>query len=118
MPQKEERKPTLEQCQEFDLRELSSTRPSYLFSYSPKPGQVKYKTITIGEVYNLNDGTKRSNKQVEITSFVFRKEDTYYVEDKSLPYPENIQPIGVAFKFLRNNKSGTYYNVGDLELVN
>jgi hypothetical protein len=117
MPQKQERKPTIEQCREYDLRELSSARSSYTFRYTPKPGQVKYKTITIGEVYNLNDGTKRSFKQVEITSFIFRKEDTYYIENKSLPYPEDIKPIGVQFKFLRNNKLGTYYNVGDLELV-
>lgn len=114
--QQEERTPTLEQCEEYDLREKSSTRKSYIFKYETSTGETKYKLIEIGKVYILNTPNfKKANKQVEIISFIYRKADTYFIEDKNLPYPEDIAPIGVEIKFLQNNKLGTYYNIGDLE---
>lgn len=116
--QQEERVPTYEQCVEYDLRELSSARKKHVFKYTTNTGSTQYRLIEIGSVYSItNPSFKKSNKIVRIISFIYRKQDTYNIEDKSLPYPENIDPIGVEIQFLQDNKKGTYYNLEHLELV-
>lgn len=92
----------------LNRRIISTDKKSFEFKYEYKPGLIKYFTIELGKKYKINSSTKRiSGSVVEVLGFIYKKEDNQEVAT----------PLGVEVKFMRNNQTGTYYDLYELEEI-
>lgn len=94
---------TEDQIKDYNLRKSGANISSFMFRVEEKPGVVKYKTITLGKKYKINNPNNRgvNGKTIEVICFVYEYGDDINSSD----------PIGVGVKFLFNNKRGAYYDV-------
>jgi hypothetical protein len=94
--------------QEIRRRVSSKFKESFQFKYEIKPGLIRYFTIDLGKKYKINSSTKRIDGSVlEVIAFIYDKSDDQKIAT----------PLGVEVKFMKNNQSGTYYDLYELEEV-
>jgi len=92
----------------LNRRFYSEDVKSFTFKHQYKPGLVSYFTIDIGKKYKINSNTKKINGFiVEVLAFIYNQGQN----------PINSTPIGVRVKFLRNNNTGSYYDLYELNEV-
>jgi hypothetical protein len=92
----------------LNRRIISTKKKSFQFKNEYKPGLIKYFTIELGKKYKINSSTKRISGSVfEVTGFIYNKDDNQEVDT----------PLGVEVKFMKNNQTGTYYDLYELEEV-
>jgi hypothetical protein len=92
--------------QEIQRRVCSTGKKSFQFKHQYKPGLIRYFTIELGKKYKVNSTVKKINGTVlETLSFIYNMTDNQ----------DFATPLGVEVRFMKNNQTGTYYDLHDLE---